>query len=107
LSHNCSASPGFIELTSSFKEELEAIQVIFERVSQALAGNDVTELEAATIELSTALESLAKSVPTTDEERQLVIELRHQTGILEKELAVRSVPAHDQTRRKKAKFGYH
>jgi 2-phospho-L-lactate transferase/gluconeogenesis factor (CofD/UPF0052 family) len=94
-------------LTSSFKAELEAVQAIFNRISDALSGSEASELDAATRELSTALEALSRSVPTTDEEKQLVIELRHQTGIFEKELAVRSLPAHDHTRRKKAKFGYH
>lgn len=94
-------------MTSSLKEELDAIQVIFTRVSDALAENDVIALEAATQELSAALETMSRIMPSTSEETQLVIELRHQTGIIEKELAVRSLPAHDHTRRKKAKFGYH
>jgi hypothetical protein len=53
------------------------------------------------------LEALSRNLPASEDERQIIIELQQQTGQLEKELAVRSLPAHDQTRRKKAKFGYH
>ena len=73
----------------------------------ALNLNDLAELEAATAALSDALEALSRNLPASEDERQIIIELQQQTGQLEKELAVRSLPAHDQTRRKKAKFGYH
>jgi len=94
-------------LTSPFKEDLELVQANLKRVSAALPGDDLAELEAATAALSGALEALSRNLPASEDERQTIIQLQHQTGQLEKELAVRSLPAHDQTRRKKAKFGYH
>jgi len=94
-------------LTSPFKEDLEVVQATLKRVSEALPEDDLAELEAATAALSDALEALSRNLPASEDERQIIIELQQQTGQLEKELAVRSLPAHDQTRRKKAKFGYH
>ena len=94
-------------MTSPFKEDLEVVQATLKRVSEALPGDDLAELEAATSALSDALEALSRNLPASEDERQIIIELQQQTGQLEKELAVRSLPAHDQTRRKKAKFGYH
>lgn len=94
-------------MTSPFKEDLEVVQATLKRVSEALPGDDLGELEAATAALSDALEALSRNLPASEDERQIIIELQQQTGQLEKELAVRSLPAHDQTRRKKAKFGYH
>lgn len=94
-------------MTSSFKEDLELVKATLKRVSEALPADDLAELEAATAALSDALEALSRNLPASEDERQIIIELQQQTGQLEKELAVRSLPAHDQTRRKKAKFGYH
>ena len=94
-------------MTSSFKEDLELVQATLKRVSEALPLDDLVELEAATAALSEALMALSRTLPASEDERKLIIELQQQTGQLEKELAVRSLPAHDQTRRKKAKFGYH
>lgn len=94
-------------MTSPFKEDLEVVQATLKRVSEALPKDDLAELEAATAALSDALEALSRNLPASEDERQIIIELQQQTGQLEKELAVRSLPAHDQTRRKKAKFGYH
>ena len=94
-------------MTSTFKQDLELVQANLKRVSEALPGDDLAELEAATAELSDALEALSRNLPASEDERQIIILLKQQTGQLEKELAVRSLPAHDQTRRKKAKFGYH
>ena len=94
-------------MTSTFKQDLELVQANLKRVSEALPGDNLAELEAATAELSDALEALSRNLPASEDERQIIILLQQQTGQLEKELAVRSLPAHDQTRRKKAKFGYH
>ena len=61
-------------MTSPFKEDLEVVQATLKRVSEALPGDDLAELEAATAALSDALEALSRNLPASEDERQIIID---------------------------------